>query len=140
MRAFRPPRYADVIGAHLPWAALSGAVIALAHLPRLVAHVAMPCLFLRLTGYPCLFCGATRSFLAMAAGDWHGAFRNNPLAAGLYLLMCGIFAWNAAGLLMGVRIERGEMLRPPVRTRVLLSAGATALVLNWLYRVLSGLR
>ena len=41
---------------------------------------------------------------------------------------------------MGVRIERGEMLRPPVRTRVLLSAGATALVLNWLYRVLSGLR
>ena len=140
MRAFRPPRYADVIGAHLPWAALSGAVIALAHLPRLVAHVAMPCLFLRLTGCPCLCCGATRAFLSMAAGDWYGAFRNNPLAAGLYGVACGIFAWNATGLLLGVRIERGRLLRPPVRLWVLLSAGAAALVLNWLYRVLSGLR
>src|SRR3954454_21182171 len=43
------------------------------------------CAFLRLTGYPCATCGATRSALQFFRGHWGDALRWNPLAFFSYI-------------------------------------------------------
>ena len=44
------------------------------------------CLFKRWTGYPCLSCGLTRSFLHAVHGDWARACQLHPLGLPLVAL------------------------------------------------------
>jgi hypothetical protein len=44
------------------------------------------CLFNSLTGYPCPFCGLSRSFMAIGHGDFKTAWRYNLLGVPLYVL------------------------------------------------------
>jgi hypothetical protein len=105
------------------------------HLPS------MPCTFLWLTGYPCPFCGFTRSFWAMTLGDWAFAFQNSPLACLVYVMAALVFAWNATGLLLGLRLERGKFLRlRPGRGRWTIGSLTLLVLLNWAYRLILGLK
>ena len=100
-----------------------------------------PCSFLRWTGYPCPLCGTTRSFWAMAAGDWAWAFFNSPLGALLYVavLVCALLsvAFFIAELFVGRRVSVSLMPRSSKGLFIVLIA---ALAANWIYRLVMGLK
>ncbi len=50
------------------------------------AHIAVPCLFHRVTGLDCPGCGITRMLVSVLEGDLRAAFRYNPAA--FFLLPC----------------------------------------------------
>jgi hypothetical protein len=140
VRWTKPRHYGDVAVAHLPLAFFAGALIGFSWLHARLAVNLQSCSLLRLTGIPCPFCGSSRSFAAMATGAWGQAWLNSPLACVLFVLVCAVFAWNAAALVLRVRLIRGEWLRlgTPRRRWVagLLAAGLIAA--NWIYRLVNG--
>ena len=79
------------------------------------------CPFHELTGYSCLTCGMTRSFVAMGDGDVPGAFRYHP---GGPLLLGAISLWSLK-LLAEAILGRRLMIvtRRSVRRATLLAAG-----------------
>ena len=94
------------------------------------------CTFLRLTNFPCPFCGTTRSFFESAKGAVGEAFAQAPL---------GVLVYGATWLLLGWCLYRSA--RPPLphgpggETPLprLLVYGALALILaNWVYRLAMG--
>ena len=137
----RPPSYWDVVGQHLPLALVSGLVLlASALLPRDGVPFWI-CGFRWLTGYPCLFCGYSRAFIALGHGDAASALRNCPLALFFFALTAGVFLWNAAALALRIRIRRGPGLRLGRNATVTIAAIVTAAVtLNWIYRLYMGYR
>jgi len=66
-------------------AALGGAIWLRLGLPTL------RCPFLAVTGYPCLTCGAARCAIALAHGDFFGAWLWNPLAL---IALCGVLLFD----------------------------------------------
>ncbi len=124
--------------AHLPMALIAGLGLVL---PQWVSRDILPlkkCTFLYLTGFPCPFCGFTRSLWAISAGDWQFALRNCPLSLGVYGLMVAFFVWHSAALLLGVRIASGvyRMLKSTYAGWII----AAVFFLNWMYRLSLGLR
>ena len=94
------------------------------------------CLFHRLTGLPCLTCGAMRAVSAVLAGDLAGALKLQPLAVvggALAAAACGVY--SAALLLrhriLSIRLEALE-------SRVAWAAVIVLAALNWLYLVRCG--
>lgn len=139
-RPIQPGGYWEVVGRHLPLALLSGALLlAAAWIPfaRIPFRI---CVFYRLTGYPCFSCGWTRGFSALAHGQWQAVWHDCPLVILLYLLTALVLAWNAAGLLLGVKLALGPGLRL-TKTRGLWLGGVLSLLilLNWIYRLALGL-
>ncbi len=137
----RPRSYWDVVGLHLPLALVTGIALLLANTGACGFLPVKRCTFLWLTGYPCPFCGFTRSFQAMAHGDWMFAVQNCPLACILYIAVAFVFAWNMTGLLLGVKIIRGRLmrLRPGTGRRAAFFVGVL-IILNWAYRLSLGLK
>ena len=137
----RPRSYWDVVGLHLPLALVTGLALLLANTGACGFLPVKRCTFLWLTGYPCPFCGFTRSFQAMAHGDWMFAVQNCPLACILYIAVAFVFAWNMTGLLLGVKIIRGRLmrLRPGTGRRAAFFVGVL-IILNWAYRLSLGLK
>lgn len=137
----RPRSYWDVIGAHLPLSFMTGMIFFLSSWVPLKVLPLRQCTFLWLTGYPCPFCGFTRSFQAMAEGGWGFAFYNCPLACLTYVVAALVFTWNTAGLLLGVKVVRGRFLRlKPRRARWVIAVVIVLLILNWAYRLGLGLK
>jgi len=137
----RPRSYWDVIGLHLSPALVTGIACVLAHFGRYDFLPLKKCTFLWLTGYPCPFCGFTRSFRAMANGDWIFAVQNCPLACLLYIAVVFVFAWNMTGLLLGIQIRRGRLLRlRPGAGRWVACYVGLLFILNWAYRLSLGLK
>ena len=137
----RPRSYWDVVGAHFPLALVTGIVLFVSRwIPGNLLPL-RPCTFLQLTGYPCPFCGFTRSFQAMSHGDWVSALYNSPIACLVYVAVVLVFAWNAAGLLLGVKISRNRFLRLKAgRARWGIAIFSVLLALNWAYRLGLGLK
>ena len=96
------------------------------------------CPFLTLTGFPCPFCGFTRSIWAISAGDWTFATINAPLAWLLYAALVIVFAWNAGCLLLG---NHKVFLLRLTRTKANRAAkiAIAIILLNWIYRLGLGL-
>jgi len=137
----RPRSYWDVVGLHLPLALVPGISLLLAHFGRSDFMPLKQCTFLRLTGYPCPFCGFTRSFFAVARGDWVFALHNCPLACLLYLFVLVVFAWNMTGLILGVKIKRGRLLSlKPGTGRWAAFIIGILFIVNWAYRLSLGLK
>ena len=134
----RPDSYWDVVVAHLPLALITGIALLL---PHLISYDFLPlkqCTFLSLTGYPCPFCGFTRSFWAIAEGDWGFAVNNAPLACLTYIATVLLFAWHITALLIGVRVVSGLFhLLKSFHAGWLIVA---MLVLNCAYRLGLGLK
>jgi len=134
----RPDFYWDVVAAHLPVALITGIALML---PHAVVRDDLPlikCTFLSLTGYPCPFCGLTRSFWAIAHGNWAFAVYHAPLACLIYVATALLFAWHLTALMTGLRI-RSSLFRllksPPVVWLM-----AATVIANWAYRLVSGLK
>jgi hypothetical protein len=138
---WRRQSYARVFYAHAPGTLLSAGVLLAAGFLPVQWLPPKFCLFLALTGYPCPFCGFTRSLWACAEGHWGYAMANCPLACLLYLIVAAVYVFNGAGLLLGLRIRRGAWLRLEDWPWQWVLTGCGFLVLtNWLYRLACGLQ
>ena len=133
----KPDSYWDVVVAHLPLALLTGLGLLLPSLVSLHSLPVLKCTFLCVTGFPCPFCGFTRSLWAISAGEWGLAARNCPLSLGVYGLMILIFAWHGTALLLGIRMESGlyRLLKLPYTWWVV----SALFLLNWAYRIALGI-
>jgi len=98
----------------------------------------VPCTFLNVTGYPCPFCGLTRSFWAIAQGDWGLALRTAPFAFLLYGMTAVLFAWHSAALLVGLRVRSGVFQR--LKSPVAVWLTVIVVLVNWGYRLAQGLK
>jgi hypothetical protein len=137
---FRPTSYRHVAVYHLLPALITGAALLLADfIPRYILPL-ISCLFLRFTGYPCPFCGFTRSFWAMADSNWAFAFNNCPLSCLLYGAVIVVFSWNVAALMFGIIIKRGRFFQiESDKKRWAVFFFSALIILNWIYRISSGL-
>ena len=139
-RMRRPATFREVLLAHLPLAALTGAVLAAVAVVNPARVPFRTCMFLNLTGHSCPFCGFTRGFHSVATGDLATVLHACPAALPAYAAAALVFAWHAAAILCRVRLERGAWLRPRRSLRLgLLAVVAAALLANWLYRLSAGL-
>jgi len=64
------------------------------------------CLFLAVTGHPCLTCGATRSTIALFHLDFSGAWKWNPL---VFSFLCGLSIFDLYAF--AVLVTRAPRLR-----------------------------
>ncbi|MEJ2661717.1 MAG: DUF2752 domain-containing protein [Desulfobacteraceae bacterium] len=136
----RPRSYWEVVVYHLPLTFVTGIALLLPHVTPLDRLPLIPCTFLHLTGWPCPFCGFTRSFWALATGQWGFALTNCPLALGVFLCVVLLFLWNAAAMIFGVVLQRGPRLRiAPHNRRKATAAVFLLFLLNWFFRLAMGL-
>lgn len=137
----RPRSYWDVVGQHLPLSLVTGIALLLSNRVSCELLPLKHCTFLGLTGYPCPFCGFTRSFWAMAGGDWSFVVQNCPLVWLVYFAVVIVFAWNTTGLLLGVKIIRGRYLRlRSGQGRWAIGLVSALFILNWVFRLSLGLK
>jgi hypothetical protein len=94
-----------------------------------------PCLFHRLTSWPCPTCGSTRAGVAMAGGDFFAAVQQQPLFVLSCLAALVIGAHSLAASMTGRRMA----IELAPRERRSIRYGAIALILmNWFYLVIAG--
>lgn len=137
----RPPSYREVAVPHLILVGLTGIPLLVSFLLPLNNLPLIPCTFLWLTGYPCPFCGFTRSFWAISAGDWAYGLWNAPLSAIVYVCFVGALIGNAVALTAGVRIQWGPAMRFTRRqTNWIIALISVLFLLNWVYRLSLGLK
>jgi hypothetical protein len=85
-------------------------------------------------------CGFTRSFWAIANGQWSLAMANCPLAFLVFLFVAVMFMWHFSAMLFGVILSPGPVLRPgPANRLTILVTVLLLFSLNWLYRLSMGL-
>ena len=116
----------------LIWLAVSiGAAIA--GIAWLALQLPWPdCTFRRLTGFPCLTCGATRASLALLHGDVGAAWRLNPLVCVIAWTVACFDLYALIVLTSGARRFRICWPNRMVR-RLALSALGLVGVMNWIY-------
>jgi len=131
VRTSRIPSWpASVVAFGLLWAvlAIAGTILARALPQRLGAAMTL-CTFRRVTGLPCLTCGAARSALGVLHGHFFTAFLYNPLVFVASLVIGGL-------LLLRVVFARTLRLDLHGRRRTAAWVLAIALVLaNWAYLI-----
>lgn len=108
------------------------ALISLLHLDRLGFTV---CTFKSLTGLPCMSCGTTRALGRLAAGDFMGALRMNPLAT---IGVIGAGAWAVADTIAALRGKGVRLRASGAVAHALRIAVVAAVVLNWVYLIATG--
>lgn len=136
----RPRSYWAVTVLHFPMALIFGTALLLPYVTTLNQLPSIPCTFLHLTGYPCPLCGFTRSFWAIANGQWSLAMANCPLAFLLFLFAVVMFLWHFSAILLGVILSPGPALHPgPANRRTIVITALLLVSLNWLYRLSMGL-
>ena len=96
-----------------------------------VLAIPLVCPARALTGLPCPTCGMTHAFVAVAHGDVAAALAASPAGALLAALAWLLSAADLVRLVVGARLPA-----VPERTaRLLVAAGAVALVVNWTWMI-----
>jgi hypothetical protein len=122
----------------VPWLALgfpaaAGFLLGAAWLQRTFPLRLPACPMKTYLGIPCATCGLTRCGLALARGDWGGAFHWHPVAVILLLLSPLAMAWDSR------RAWRGEAY-PPLPDSLPLRLGVAGLLAGtWLLQILRGI-
>ncbi len=129
----RPDSYWDVVVSHLPIALVAGIALGLPYVTACDALPLRKCTFLMATGCPCPFCGLTRSFWAVAHGNWGVALQNAPLAFIVYGGAVLLFFWHTIALITGVKASSPlvRLLKSPTGFRAIIAV----ILLNWAYRL-----
>jgi hypothetical protein len=100
-----------------------------------VLTVAPSCVFKYLTGIPCPTCGATRSVMHLAQGDFFASFGMNPLVSLCFIIAALAFFYSLITLIVGIP-RVGVILSD--REKNFVRYGAVALILaNWCYLIIS---
>ena len=96
------------------------------------------CGFLRFTGYPCAFCGTTRSFFLIAKGNVGDAAREAPLGVLVYVAVVATLVWC---LIRSIQPRTGTTGQGGVQwARVGIYGAILAAIANWVYRLVMGLK
>ena len=132
MRIVRRPLAPGQTDHELLWFCVSIVALSLAATWFVVGLPWPHCLFLTLTGHPCLTCGATRSAIAFFHLDFWSAWKWNPL---VFLFLGGLSIFDvyafAVLFLRAPRLRIGQF--SAVEKRVLRFVAVVALLSNWLY-------
>jgi hypothetical protein len=83
------------------------------------------CPFLAITGIPCLFCGITRSFLAVGGFDFSEAFLLHPLGPIIFFLLAAAAVFLLLSILSRRRLK--VTFAPATRKLLIYSAGSILL-------------
>jgi len=90
------------------------------------------CIFLTITGHPCMTCGATRSAIAFFHLDFAHAWKWNPL---VFSFLCGLSIFDVYAF--AVLATRGRRLRiahfSPVEKNFVRFTVIVAVLSNWIY-------
>jgi len=99
---------------------------------------AQSCTFHRITGYPCLTCGGTRTARSLGRLELRRALATNPLVAVWLILALPHALWVLAS--RAWRLPRPRLFPESRRDRYLMWGGVAAAVLaNWVYLVFAGI-
>ena len=90
------------------------------------------CLFLAITGHPCLTCGATRAAIAFFHLDFWSAWKWNPL---VFTALCGLSIFDAyAFIVLVIRAPRFRIAQFTSAEKNFVRLVAIVLLLsNWIY-------
>jgi len=96
------------------------------------------CGFLCITGYPCAFCGTTRSFFLIAKGNVGDAAREAPLGVLVYFGVVATLVWCLA---RSIKPRVGAAGQGAGKwARVALYGAILAAIANWVYRLAMGFK
>lgn len=95
------------------------------------------CGFLRLTGYPCACCGATRSFFQTAKGEAITAAQEAPLGVAVYAAVLVTLAGCLAG---SIQPAWGRRWGERICSRAVICGAIGIVLANWVYRLAMGLK
>ena len=96
-----------------------------------------PCTFHRITGYPCLTCGGTRTARCLGRLEFRQGLATNPLVAAWLILALPHAAWVLAS--RAWRLPRPRLRAESARDRWLQwGLVAAAVAANWAYLVYAG--
>ena len=132
MRIVRRPLAPQEIDHELIWCCVTLVGLLLAAI-WFAAGLPWPhCIFLSLTGHPCLTCGATRSAIAFFHFDFWSALKWNPL---VFAVLCGLSIFDAyAVVVLVLRARRLRLVQFTLGERKFIRIAAIVLVLsNWIY-------
>lgn len=89
------------------------------------------CLFLTLTGHPCMTCGATRSAIAFFHLDFTSALKWNPL---VFAMLCGMSIFDGyAFVVLVLRSPRLRLQLAANEGKIIRLVAVTLLLSNWIY-------
>ncbi|MEO0040405.1 MAG: hypothetical protein RIS38_1353 [Verrucomicrobiota bacterium] len=133
LRLIRRPAYPGELNHELVWPGvfLGGAVFAWGWF---LTGLSLPsCVFMRLTGLPCLGCGGTRCARALVRLDWGQAFLFHP---GFCLVVALAAAWTIHSAVFWLRRDalRLRFHVEPDRSRRLRLAFVAFLVAHWVWQ------
>ncbi len=123
---------------HLAFILLAGIPLLLSLLVPIERMPSITCGFLALTGYPCPFCGLTRSFWAITAGEWTDAWYHWPFGFCLYGICLLVLIRHTFLFLLGPSYDIWKR-RPFSRNilkRIFFVGILLLFFLNWIYRLL----
>ncbi len=91
-----------------------------------------PCVFHKVTGMPCLTCGATRSIVALSQFDFVSSFILNPLTP-IFVIALAVFSSIS---LFGYIFKKSVVLEFSVAEKRVARIGIVALIaVNWIYLI-----
>lgn len=132
---------AELVRPHGVPALVAGAALLAARLLPDGGVPGLRCLAKELTSLPCPACGLTRGFVAAGHGAFAESWLQSPLSTVLFCATLLVFAACVFALAAGVRIRAGDALAWSRARTKWTTAGlvVTAVVANWIYRLLAGL-
>jgi hypothetical protein len=132
MRIVRRPLAPGQTDHELVWLSVSVVGLGLAAVWFAVGLPWPHCIFLSITGHPCMTCGATRSAIAFFHLDFVRAWKWNPL---VFSFLCGLSIFNAYAF--AVLVTCAPRLRivqfSQVEKNFVRLAVIVALLSNWIY-------
>ncbi len=120
---------------HIVWGPMAIIFVLAAGILKPLAGLIPSCVFHRITGFPCLTCGGTRSILALSQFDPGMSFLHNPLVT---LFIAGLILFSILSLLSqvtgrSVKIELAGREKRGLRILIILAVSS-----NWIYLILAG--
>jgi len=132
MRISRRPLAPEEVDYELIWLSTSLGSLALASVWFALRLPWPHCLFLTITGHPCMTCGATRCAIAFFHFDFWNAWRWNPL---VFLILSGLSIFDVYAF--AVLVTRSRRLRvtqlSPIEKQFFRSFAIILLISNWIY-------